>query len=188
MKKILISGGKLFSICAVAALTLGVINAITEPVIEHRKIIELERALLELAPDAETGAVSVPDENLNVRAVYPLAKGGKEAGYILELFGIGYSGDMKILARFAADGSIASVKLMDNLETPGLGKKAEDPAYMRKFLGTGGSARPVPVRKDMLTGAQADAITGATITFLGISKALAKGSRYIREGEIENVP
>jgi len=29
MKKILISGGKLFSICAVAALTLGVINAIT---------------------------------------------------------------------------------------------------------------------------------------------------------------
>jgi electron transport complex protein RnfG len=67
---------------------------------------------------------------------------------------------------------------MDNSETPGLGKKAENPAYMEKYLGTGASDNPVPVRKSMLKPDEADAITGATITFLGVSKALAEGAVY----------
>jgi electron transport complex protein RnfG len=39
----------------------------------------------------------------------------------------------------------------------------------------------VPVRKDMLSAQQADAVTGATITFMGISKALADGAAYVRQ-------
>jgi len=57
---------------------------------------------------------------------------------------------------------------------------------MEKFLGSGSSENPVPVRKDMLKPSDADAITGATITFLGISKALADAAAYARsagEGE-----
>jgi electron transport complex protein RnfG len=180
MKTVVIVGLKLFLICAVAALTLGGINAITEPVIIQRKTMELEQALDELTPDAETGEAAAVPENPVVVQRYPVTKEGRSEGMLLELQGSGYGGEMKILARYDSDGSIRAVRLMDNSETPGLGKKAENPAYMEKFLGTGSADRPVPVRKDMLQPVEADAITGATITFLGISKALAEGAQYVR--------
>lgn len=182
MKSVAVVGLKLFAICAVAALTLGGINAITEPLIIQRKIMELQQALDELTPDAETGeAVEVADNPVIVKR-YPVRKEGQSAGMLLELEGSGYGGEMKILARYEQDGTIRAVRLMDNTETPGLGKKAETPAYMEKFIGTGPPANPVPVRKDMLASDEADAITGATITFLGISKALAEGARYAAAG------
>jgi electron transport complex protein RnfG len=146
--------------------------------------MELQQALDELTPDAETGeAVAVPENPVVVQR-YPVIKDGESAGLLLELEGSGYGGEMKILARYDQDGTIRAVKLMDNSETPGLGKKAENPAYMEKFLGTGTPENPVPVRKDMLASDEADAITGATITYLGVSKALAEGARYAAaEGE-----
>ena len=99
---------------------------------------------------------------------------------LLELEGSGYGGEMNILARYDWDGTVRAVRLMDNSETPGLGKKAENPAYMEKFIGTGSQENPVPVRKDMLASGEADAVTGATITFLGISKALSEGAEYVQ--------
>jgi electron transport complex protein RnfG len=178
MKQIFTAGSKLFLICAVAAVTLAGVNAITEPVIRERAAAELKQALSALSPDAGAAeAVSVSPEGV-VRTCYPL----KEAEqYILELMGSGYGGEMKILALFGGDGTVLDVRLMDNLETPGLGKKAELPDYMLKFKDSGGPDRPVPVRKDMLTTADADAITGATITFVGIAKALEQGAEYVRE-------
>jgi electron transport complex protein RnfG len=186
MKTVVLTGLKLFAICVVAAVTLGGINAITEPVIIQRKILELQQALNELTPDAEAGEAVAILENPVVLKRYPVTREGETVGMLLELEGSGYGGEMKILARFDLSGSIAAVKLMDDTETPGLGKKAENPSYMEKFLGSGSSENPVPVRKDMLRGSDADAITGATITFLGISKALADGASYARsvgEGE-----
>jgi electron transport complex protein RnfG len=182
MKNVVVVGLKLFAICAVAAVTLGGINAITEPLIIQRKIMELQQALDELTPGAQTGeAIEVPD-NPVVEKRYPVTKDGQSAGMVLELEGSGYGGDMKILARYDEDGTIRAAKLMDDTDTPGLGKKAENPAYMEKFIGTGSQDNPVPVRKDMLQPGEADAVTGATITFLGISKALAEGAEYAAAG------
>jgi electron transport complex protein RnfG len=179
MKTVVVVGLKLFAICAVAALTLGGINAITEPLIIQRRIMELEQALDELTPNAQTGeAVPVTDNPVVVKR-YPVSVDGESAGVLLELAGSGYGGEMKILARYDQDATIRAVRLMENSETPGLGKKAENPAYMEKFIGTGSEDSPVPVRKDMLPSGEADAVTGATITFLGISRALAEGAGYV---------
>jgi electron transport complex protein RnfG len=175
---VVIIGLKLFAICAVAAITLGGINALTEPVIIQRRIMELQQALDELTPDAQTGEAVAVSENPVVVKRYPVTKEGRNAGSLLELEGAGYGGAMKILARYDRDGTVRAVRLMDNSETPGLGKKAENPAYMEKFIGTGSQDHPLPVRKDMLASGDADAVTGATITFLGISKALAEGAEY----------
>jgi electron transport complex protein RnfG len=186
MKNVFVTGVKLFVICAVAAAALGGINAITEPVIIQRKIMELHQALDELTPDADTGeGVAVPG-NPDILKQYPVTEQGERVGVILELLGVGYGGEMTILARYDEDGSIRAARLMENSETPGLGKKAENPAYMDKFVGTGSPDQPVPVRKDMLEPAEADAVTGATITFLGIARALQEGAEYVRttvEGE-----
>jgi len=183
MKSIFISGGKLFLICAVAALTLGVINTITAPVIAERKVLELNKALNTLTGELQAGEGVAVEEEPVVKAYYPVLQAGKVNSFILELNGSGYGGDMKILSRFKPEGEIVSVKLMDNLETPGLGKKAENPEYMKKFIGSGSSA-PVPVLKSMLEQSEAEAITGATITFIGVAKALDEGSRFITSGRL----
>ncbi len=166
--------GKLALICAVSALLLGIINSMTEPVIAERKKIELQNALISLIEEGTPGEQeSINQGSINSR--YPIVGPG---GWILELTGIGYGGDMQILASYKKDGTIMDIVLMDNAETPGLGKKAEKSEYMDKYRKTGG-ADPVPVTKDML-GAGADAVSGATITFAGIGRALAEGSDYVK--------
>jgi electron transport complex protein RnfG len=179
---VLRTGGKLFAICTAAAIILGLVNAVTQPAIRQRKVLELQQALARLTPaGARVGeGVAVSDQPV-VRAYYPVSVPGRPGGAILELKADGYGGEMKLLARYGNDGEIQDALLMDNAETPGLGKKAETAAYMRKFLGTGGAGRPVPVRKEMLPAREADAVTGATITFIAVARALQDGSRFVRE-------
>ena len=86
---------------------------------------------------------------------------------------------MDIMAGIRQSGEVFSVLLMDNQETPGLGKKAEADGYMDKYIGTGGDS-PVPVSKDQLQKDEADAVSGATITFIGIGQALSDGSNFIK--------
>ena len=198
--QLLVIGLKLCAICAVAALCLGLLNEVTEPQILARKVQEEKDALTWLVPDGNPGEKVVVDPEATVRAYYPLDADGAA---ILDLRGGGYGGDMKIMAAYRSDGSILSVRLLDNQETPGLGKRAESPSYMEKFLGTGEAGDPVPTSKEMLqSGAPApekptasefrwfpqagssagtDTVTGATITFLGVSRALEAGSEFVRE-------
>jgi electron transport complex protein RnfG len=74
---------------------------------------------------------------------------------------------------------VIDARLLANAETPGLGKKAESPSYMEKFQDTG-SEQSVPVKKDELEKADADSISGATVTFSGIAKTIAYGSDFVK--------
>jgi len=213
-KNLIATGFKLFLICAVAATSLGVLNEITEPEIIKTKVEEEQEALAALVATGEVGEKVAVDEG-TVRAYYPVSLGGSTDGFVLELRGTGYGGEMKIMAAYKATGEIISARLLDNNETPGLGKNAESESYMRAlFVGTGGEDDPVPTSKDQLgsgasgasgegasaeqaglvtwlfgeqtEGGGADLITGATVTFLGVSRALAEGAEYVREKAGEN--
>lgn len=177
MKSVLIIGGKLTAICAFAAVVLGFVNSVTEPVIEENKREALEAALNRVAGDRDVGEKVQVDEGGAVQYYYPIED--PNGGYIVKLIGTGYGGDMHILAGFKTNGEVFSVVLMENQETPGLGKKAEDPEYMKKFIGKGDD-EAVPTRKDQLTQDQADAVTGATITFMGIGNAIEEGSNFVQ--------
>ncbi|RKX84763.1 MAG: FMN-binding protein [Spirochaetes bacterium] len=179
MKKILIMGGKLFLITAIASILLGFVDSFTEPVIKARKARELKEALTSLIPEGKPGKLVPVSGNSVVPGYYNVKKDGKLLGYILDLRGTGYGGELKILAGYKRNGEIIAVKLMDNEETPGLGKKAEKPEYMKKFIGTGGK-KAVPVRKGMLSRKDADAVTGASITFMGLANALDTGSKFVK--------
>jgi len=166
--------GKLALICALSALILGFVNSLTEPAIAVRKALELKQALSSLLDEGTPG----PREDLSdipmVMSRYPVEGAG---GWILDLQGNGYGGAMKILASYQDDGTIIDVVLMDNAETPGLGKKAEKSDYMDKFRGKGGSA-PVPLTKNDLE--SPDSVSGASITFMGIANPLHAGSEYVK--------
>jgi electron transport complex protein RnfG len=187
MKRMIIIGGKLAVICAIAAYVLAMVNAFTAPRIAENREKALADALQNIAGSGRVGEhlpVSAGDGEEALPAVtgyYPVYAAGSQVvnGYILQLTGSGYGGEMDLLARYALDGTVLSAVLMENQESPGLGKKAEDPEYMEKFIQTGGDD-PIPVRKDMLPSDEADGVTGSTVTFVGIARALKRGSEYVR--------
>jgi Na+-translocating ferredoxin:NAD+ oxidoreductase subunit G len=176
-------GLRLAVICTVAALVLASVNMVTAPVIEANRARALQEALERLVGDAPVGERrDVPEqESEAVRGYYPV-DGGSE-GYVLELVGNGYGGDMQILAGFRPDGELFSATLMANTETPGLGKEAERPGYMEKFVGHGDDD-PVPTRVSELEPEEADSVSGATLTFIGIARALEAGSSFVTSGGI----
>ena len=181
MKSIVSIGGKLALICAISATLLGFVNAATKGKIEENKKIELERALASVTSEGKAGEETSVADNKTVKGYYPVKnEDAAIIGYVLKLNGIGYGGDMGILANFSKEGEVKAVVLMDNQETPGLGKAAEKPEYMKKFIGSGGGSA-VPVRKDQLPSSEADSISGATITFIGVAKALEYGSGFAKQ-------
>ena len=162
---------------AVAALMLASVNHFTEPVIRERKKAELEAALMELSGGLPVGAMEAePAEGVAKR--WPIGSG---QGWLLELNAVGYGGAMTVVASYAEDGEVISARLMDNSETVGFGKKAEDPEYMTIFAGKGGAV-PLPRNKTEL-GDDLDTVSGATVTFNGINKAVTRGSALVQEWE-----
>ncbi|OQX28757.1 MAG: hypothetical protein B0D92_07170 [Spirochaeta sp. LUC14_002_19_P3] len=160
-----------------AALLLALVNYFTEPVIEELSRERVQSALKLLVGGGTPGAKEA-DPALDVSSRWPISPGG---GWILEITAKGYGGNMTLLAAYHPDGRIMSAKLLDNNETVGFGKKAEAPGYMDIFVDKGAD---IPQSKDDL-GGDADTVSGATITFNGISKALRLGSNLVKEWEAQ---
>lgn len=179
MKGMIKIGSRLAIICAVAAVVLAMVNAITAPEIAAYKEKVVKEALEEVSNGYEIGELKESSDD-SVAYYHELKENGEVTGYVMNISANGYGGPMRMLASFSISGEILSAKLIEDAETPGLGKKAEDAAYMVKFLGTG-AERPVPLKKSSLSSADSDAVSGASITFNGIAKALYAGSQYAQE-------
>lgn len=179
MTRYLRTAAVLAAICAVSAVILAVMNMVTAPAIADYENQKTLSALQEVSCSMEIGERTEVDQDY-VSYRYELTSNGKTSGYILGLASNGYGGEMTIVASYDLDGVVMGVKLVSDSETPGVGKKAENPDYMNKFIGTGTSDVPVPTSKSMLSEADSAAVSGASITFTGLSKALAYGSDYVR--------
>lgn len=168
------------AICAIAAIILAAVNAITAPRIDAYEAQVALAALKGISGDYQVGEKHETSLDGVVRYYYELYENeGTIEAYALELSATGYGGPFALLASFTADGEIIAVQMLSNNETPGIGKKAEASGYMDKFIGTGLN-RSVPVSKNELSAEDAQAVSGATVTFTGISKALAYGSEFVK--------
>ncbi|NBK20947.1 MAG: FMN-binding protein [Spirochaetia bacterium] len=169
----------LLSICAVCAFALGWTNSVTAPVIAKQ---ELENKMRALEAVSNSWTIGEQVETSGVPFVMyslPLTQDGQRRGYIVGLKGAGYGGDLTMVASYTTEGEMLFAKMLTNSETPGLGKKSEKEGYMDKFKGTG-SAKSVPISKDMLSPTEAAAVSGSSVTFMAIGKALQGGSAYVK--------
>ncbi len=180
MKEVMKIGGKLAAICAIAAIALGIVNAITEPIILAARAERLRLALTELSVGLAIGEFSEVEDDGSIKGYYPLTGNEGIEAYIINVIGAGYAGDMNLLTAISMDGEVLSVVLMEHTETPGLGKEAENPSYMLKFIGTGKDSI-IPSSKSHLNSKDADSISGASITFIGIGKALNGASIFVKK-------
>lgn len=183
MKSYIKTGLTLFLICAVCATLCALVNQITAPVIaENQRKTDL--AALEAVSGGMHPGDSTPVEGVaGINSITPLYKDDAKTelgGYSLNLTQKGYGGEFTIIASYYLDGSLVSAKMTNNSETAGLGKKAENDWYMAMFKDLGGD-NPLPGSKSDLSESDAAAVSGATITFNGVSTALRNGSEYVKE-------
>ena len=178
MTKYIKTGVILFLICAVCTALCAIVNEVTAPVIALSAEADRLEALSVVSRGYEIGE-QMEGNGSNISYVIPLLSNGEIAGYILQLETSGYGGAMTLIASYSADGTLLEAQLMANSETPGLGKNAEQSWYMDMFRGKGGS-EPLPLTKSDLSATDSAAVSGASITFAGISSALNSGSNYVK--------
>jgi electron transport complex protein RnfG len=149
----------LFLICGIIAVALVGTYQVTAPVIEQGEITAANEARKLVLPAGdsftEVEGINLPD---GVSEVY---KADNDAGYVIRSAANGYGGPVTFMIGVGADGSVVAISLFSHSETPGLGTRVGEEAYLANYLG---KVDPQTV----------DAITGATRTSNALKNALAQ--------------
>lgn len=154
------------------ALTLALIYYNTAPRIEKQKQMMLERSL---------NSVLSADkyEKYENGMVYYEAydKEGIVVGWCLSLSTKGYGGDINLLVGLDSDKKITGVKILDHMETPGLGSQICEVKYGQKEAAFLSQFKSKVVENIQLVKGETkdniQAITGATVS----SRAVVEGVR-----------
>lgn len=157
-------GITLMIICMVAAGLLAFTNAKTEPIIAENEQRELEEALKELLPEAET---FVPNPEGD-KVFYLGRKGNNDVGVVAVFPQKGFGGVMKLALGVNADSEVTGFKVLQHSETPGLGARVAESAFAHQFIGKS-------TTDNFLVGKDVQAISGATIS----SRSVAGGIKLV---------
>ncbi|MFQ3573755.1 MAG: RnfABCDGE type electron transport complex subunit G [Thermodesulfovibrionales bacterium] len=122
----------------IGGLLLAGVYAKTSPIMYKNAIVEKEKALKKLLPDADKieklGDWKIHDKP----AEYFIAKKGeKPIGYIIQSFGKGYSSYINVLVALDTELRIMKIEVLSHAETPGLGDEIETPEFKKQFIGKG---------------------------------------------------
>ena len=127
---------------AAACVGLAFVYAGTSEIIAQRQQADLDDALKELFPDADSFRaitdIKSPDpmvliegdkNNPNNTGAFAALKNNTSLGVALRTSRGGYGGPIKLLVGVGADGKIKGVKILEHTETPGLGANAGSSTY-----------------------------------------------------------
>jgi electron transport complex protein RnfG len=169
----------------VACVGLAFVYEGTKPVIAEKTEANLNAALKELFPDADTfGEIEeLSSGNPAVRfdAAYAARKDGKVGGVAVQAVSGGFNDDITVLVGIASSGGITGVKILSHTETPGLGANAAKSSYYVDKAGgitfSGqfkGMTDNIAVQKD---GGNVVAITAATITSRAVALIVSESAK-----------
>ena len=120
-------------ICIVVSGLLAVTNGVTAPIIKANTEATANAARVEILPEADSFTkLDYTDADGIITEVYAADNG---AGYVISGSGKGYGGALPVMVGISADGTITMIKVMDNDETPGVGKKTQEASFTDQFTG-----------------------------------------------------
>lgn len=153
-------------ICLVITGVLAVTYSVANPVIIKNTKEAADKARIELLPEADSfskyeGKLVVEEpKKVFVEEVYVADNG---AGYVMTVKTKSFGGILTEMVGIDKDGKITGVKVTQHADTPGLGTKAHDPAYLKQYVGVDNlvetSAKAESKKNPKLT-----YITGASVT------------------------
>ncbi|MEW6740226.1 MAG: FMN-binding protein [Nitrospirota bacterium] len=113
---------------------LAAVYAKTSPIMYRNAVIEKERALKTLMPDADN-IEKMGDWTIHEKhAEYFVAKKGNDIiGYVVQSFGKGYSSYINVLIAADKDLKVQKIEILSHAETPGLGDEIEKDEFKNQF-------------------------------------------------------
>ena len=159
-------------ICLIIALALAGTNTLTADAIQQNEEKEAYETRIKVLKGAdsfepvELEPFTAEDGSKFVEMV----KATNGIGYVATTTTKGYGGEMTVMTGFDNEGNIVGVSILSSSETPGLGKKAEEPGFTSQYLGKSGSLSVVK----NTAGYDSDivAISGATISSKAVTSAV----------------
>lgn len=146
-------------ICAVIALALAGIYQMTAPVIETRKIETANEVRREVMPLSDSFSaiegIALPE------GVFEVYRADNGEGFVFRSGAKGFSGTVTFMIGMDKNGEITGINMFEHNETPGLGTKIGDPAYLGLYYGFADYAG-------------VDAVSGATKTTNALKNAIAQ--------------
>ena len=173
---------------ATACVGLAFVYTGTSGIIAQRQQADLEAALRELFPTADSfkpiGDIVSPDpmvsiegdrENPGNTGAFEAVKNNSTLGLAIRTSRASYSGPIKILVGVGTDAKIKGIKILENNDTPGLGGNAGSKTYFidrARGLHFYDQFRGKPVEDPFVAKQDVVAITSATITSAAISASV----------------
>lgn len=158
-------GVTLLLICGIAGLGLAVVYGQTNPVIQQRAKDDLIAAVEAAIP----GADNITEQTKDGTTYWVGEAGGTVVGAAMKVSGTGYnkSDPIQLMVGIDAKGDVVSVSIVSINETPGIGMKVKDKAFLDRFPGV---ADPSAV----------DSITGATYSSKAVKSGVQQAMDFLR--------
>ena len=174
----------------ISGLALSSVYQITDPIIQANNQRELEEAVLEVVPGAmgmqELVLANDAEVEKTIYAAYD--ENDQFLGYAIEGSWAGFADKIRLIYGYdPSTKRIVGMKVLESLETPGLGdkiKKDKNPAFSAQFDNLAIEPMIVAVKDKKDQDNEIDAITGATIS----SKAVVKAINEANEGWLQYLP
>ena len=177
--------GLLIIMAVVCSTALALVNKVTAPIISMQNEIRYKRTVLEVfkipysAEDSDT-IISTYGQNIEEREdggtiMFIENKTGNTA---ISITGSGFQGPITLIVALK-DGIITGFKVVNQVETPGLGARITEEAFQQSFVGKNVSGGIKMTKSGNAGPGEFDAITGATETSKSLERILNAGfARY----------
>lgn len=171
---------RLTILCVIASAAVAWVYLETKPRIELEEKRRLFLARKEVLPQAE----KFEEKSIKEKEIYIQGydENGKPVGKIAETKKRGYAAMIKILVGINDFNKITKVKILDEMETPGLGAKIKEEKFLSRFPGK--TVEELKLKKDK---GAIDAVTGATISSRAVIEAVKEGLGKFTQVKSEEV-
>ncbi|MQY52165.1 electron transport complex subunit RsxG [Rhodocyclus tenuis] len=179
----MIHGVILGTFCLGFGAVLAVTDRMTSDDIAARALDDKQNSLSQVLPDElhdnqpVTDTLTLKNDEGREITIYRARRQGRVTGVAYEIFGTGYSGEIRLMLGVDADGRVLGVRVLAHKETPGLGDKIEVKKgdWILRFTGLS-LGNPAPERwKVKKDSGDFDQFAGATITPRGVVRAIHGG-------------
>jgi Na+-translocating ferredoxin:NAD+ oxidoreductase subunit G len=167
-----------------ASACLGFVYQMTKGPIElsvlNKKLDAIKKVVPEFNNNPNDEMYKLPTGEGDSLDIYPAKKDNLLVGYAVNTYTKkGFSGNISLMAGFKPDGTVVSITVLEQKETPGLGTKMTEPQFKDQFNDKNPADYKLKVKKD---GGQVDAITAATISSRAFCDAVQRAYITLQKG------
>ncbi len=175
-KEVIIVTITLTLICLITTALLAIINSVTQGPIEENSIKAQNEARMSVVAGAFDFVKK--DDGLYYEAV---DESGNVIGYAVSTSAKGYGGDVSVMTGFDLNGKILKVVVVAaDDETPGLGLKIKEDAFLNLFAGKSGELKLVTASQKTGADNEIDALTSATYSSVAVVNAVNEASEIVK--------